>query len=107
MFVEGDLTKPLDKQLSKDIASTVIKRLGKKEGTAVSDEILNVLGKTRQEFNDLLEITAQGPGAKADLPPGVTKDLRRLWVIELRTTSVIPLKYLKCRSWFLSKIQTY
>ena len=78
VLFEGDLTKPLDKNLSKDIANTAIKRLGKKEGTAVSDEILTVLGKTREEFNNLLEITAQGPGAKADLPPGVTKDLRKI-----------------------------
>jgi hypothetical protein len=78
VLFEGDLTKPLDKELSKDIANTAIKRLGKKEGTAVSNEILDVLGKTRQEFNNLLEITAQGPGAKADLPPGVTKDLRKI-----------------------------
>ena len=31
-----------------------------------------------QEFNDLLEITAAGPGGKVDLPTGVTKDLRKI-----------------------------
>jgi len=75
---EGDLKAPLDSNLSTQITKTVIKRLGKKEGTQVADNLLETLNKTRTEFNDLLEITASGPGAKVDLPTGVTRDLRQI-----------------------------
>jgi hypothetical protein len=75
---EGDLTKPLDKKFKKDVLSTVIKRMGKDEGVITGNKILSILDKTRKEFNDLLEITAAGPGAKVDLPVGVTKDLRKI-----------------------------
>ena len=43
-----------------------------------SIDIISILEKTRREFNDLLEITAAGPGGKVDLPTGVTKDLRKI-----------------------------
>ena len=46
--------------------------------TITGNKILDILDKTRIEFNNLLEITASGPGAKGDLPPGVTKDLRKI-----------------------------
>lgn len=75
---EGDLTAPIDSNLAGQVASIVNKRLGKKEGAIVTDNILTVLNKTRKEFNDLLEITAAGPGAKVDLPTGVTRDLRKI-----------------------------
>jgi len=78
LLFEGDLTKPLDKNLSTEVVSLVNKRMGKKQGTTVSNEILTVLGKTRKEFNNLLEATAAGPGAKVDLPTGVTRDLRKI-----------------------------
>ena len=78
VLFEGDLTKPLNKELSTEIATNINKKLGAKEGTKVSNEILTVLGKTRKEFNDLLEVTASGPGAKVDLPTGVTRDLRKI-----------------------------
>lgn len=75
---EGDLTAPIDSNLAGQLASIVNKRLGKKEGAIVTDSILTVLNKTRKEFNDLLETTAAGPGAKVDLPTGVTRDLRKI-----------------------------
>ncbi len=75
---EGDLTAPIDSNLAGQLASIVNKRLGKKEGAIVTDSILTVLNKTRKEFNDLLEITAAGPGGKVDLPTGVTRDLRKI-----------------------------
>ena len=75
---EGDLTKPLDATLKKDILKTVTKRMGKEEGVITGNKILDILDKTRKEFNNLLEITASGPGAKVDLPTGVTKDLRKI-----------------------------
>ena len=75
---EGDLTKPLDATLKKDILTTITKRMGKQEGAITGNKILDILDKTRKEFNNLLEITASGPGAKVDLPTGVTKDLRKI-----------------------------
>ena len=75
---EGDLTKPLDATLKKNVLTTVIKRMGREDGTITGNKILDILDKTRIEFNNLLEITASGPGAKVDLPPGVTKDLRKI-----------------------------
>jgi len=74
---EGDLKAPLDSNLSTQVTKTIIKRLGK-EGNVVADSILSTLDKTRKEFNNLLEITASGPGAKVDLPTGVTRDLRKI-----------------------------
>ena len=52
--------------------------MGKREGAITGNKILDILDKTRKEFNNLLEITASGPGAKVDLPTGVTKDLRKI-----------------------------
>ena len=75
---EGDLTKPLNENLKKDVLTTVIKRMGKKDGAVTGNKIIDILDKTRKEFNSLLEITASGPGAKVDLPTGVTKDLRKI-----------------------------
>jgi hypothetical protein len=75
---EGDLTAPLDSNLSTQIAKVINKRLGRKEGADVTNNILTSLDKTRKEFNNLLEITASGPGAKVDLPVGVTRDLRQI-----------------------------
>ena len=75
---EGDLTKPLDKNLKKQVIQTVTKRLGTDQGALSSNKILDILDKTRKEFNSLLEITAAGPGGKVDLPTGVTKDLRKI-----------------------------
>ena len=75
---EGDLTKPIDPNIAKSVTATVNKRLGKEKGTKAVNNILTALGKTRTEFNNLLEITAQGPGSKTDLPAGVTKDLRKI-----------------------------
>ncbi len=75
---EGDLTKPLDAKLKKNILTTVFKRMGKEEGVVTGNKIIDILDKTRKEFNDLLEITAAGPGGKVDLPSGVTKDLRKI-----------------------------
>ena len=75
---EGDLTKPLDANLTKQVLTTVNKKMGKEEGVVVGNKILSILEKTRREFNDLLEITAAGPGGKVDLPTGVTKDLRKI-----------------------------
>ncbi len=75
---EGDLTKPLDANLKKQVLTTVNKRIGKQEGAVVGNKIISILEKTRREFNDLLEITAAGPGGKVDLPTGVTKDLRKI-----------------------------
>jgi hypothetical protein len=74
----GDLTKPVDPNLLKKVRTTVNKRLGAKKGNEITNNIFTSLSKTRAEFNNLLEITAQGPGAKADLPAGVTKDLRKI-----------------------------
>jgi hypothetical protein len=74
---EGDLKAPLDSNLSTQVTKTITKRLGK-EGNVVADSILSTLNKTREEFNKLLEITASGPGAKVDLPTGVTRDLRKI-----------------------------
>jgi hypothetical protein len=78
ILFEGDLNAPLDSGLSNMIEKTVISRLGKKEGVIVTDNLLKVLNKTRNEFNNLLEITASGPGAKIDLPVGITRDLRQI-----------------------------
>src|SRR6056300_715006 len=75
---EGDLTKPLDSNLKKQVINTAVKRIGTDEGAIAANKILDVLDKTRKEFNDLLEITASGPGAKVDLPTGVTRDLRQI-----------------------------
>src|SRR6056300_40221 len=75
---EGDLTKPLDSNLKKQVINTAIKRIGTDEGTVAANSLLSTLNKTRKEFNDLLEITASGPGAKVDLPTGVTRDLRQI-----------------------------
>ena len=74
----GDLTKPVDRNIIQKIKRTVNKRLGAVKGNEVTNNIFTALGKTRGEFNALLEITAQGPGAKADLPAGVTRDLRKI-----------------------------
>ena len=78
LLFEGDLTKPLDKNLQKQVLNTIIKRMGADEGAVTGSKIIDILGKTRKEFNDLLEITAGGPGGKMDLPVGVTKDLRKI-----------------------------
>ncbi|MDB9910536.1 hypothetical protein OAC88_00155 [Flavobacteriaceae bacterium] len=75
---EGDLKASLDSNLTKQIQKTVTKRLGKNEGLEVSENLVRVLNKTRTEFNNLLEITASGPGGKVDLPTGVTRDLRKI-----------------------------
>ena len=75
---EGDLTKPLDSNLKKQVLTTVNKRIGTDKGVATGNKIVDILDKTRKEFNDLLEITAAGPGGKVDLPTGVTKDLRKI-----------------------------
>ena len=75
---EGNLTQPLSKKLTNKVEDVVINRLGKKEGAVVLNNITEALTKTRSEFNNLLEVTASGPGAKVDLPPGVTKDLRKI-----------------------------
>ena len=75
---EGDLKAGLDSNLSSQVLKSVTNRLGKKEGPVVANNILEILDKTRKEFNDLLEITATGPGAKVDLPVGVTRDLRKI-----------------------------
>tara|TARA_R100000654_G_scaffold61627_1_gene88562 strand:- start:1518 stop:5513 length:3996 start_codon:yes stop_codon:yes gene_type:complete len=74
----GDLTKPVDRNIIQKVKRTVNKRLGAVKGNEVTNNIFKSLGKTRGEFNALLEITAQGPGAKADLPAGVTRDLRKI-----------------------------
>ena len=78
LLFEGDLTAPLDSNLASQLTKRVVNRLGKKEGTEVANSLLSTLNKTRNEFNDLLEITASGPGAKVDLPTGVTRDLRQI-----------------------------
>jgi hypothetical protein len=75
---EGDLKAGLDSNLSSQVLKSVTNRLGKKEGPVVANNLLEILDKTRKEFNDLLEITAAGPGAKVDLPVGVTRDLRKI-----------------------------
>jgi len=75
---EGDLTAPIDSNLKNQLRKIVTKRMGAQKGNPVADNILEVLTKTRKEFNDLLEITAAGPGAKVDLPTGVTRDLRKI-----------------------------
>ena len=74
----GDLTKGIDQKLTAQIIKQTQKRLGNKEGAVVADNIITSLSKSREYFNELLEITAQGPGGKVDLPPGVTKDLRKI-----------------------------
>ena len=74
----GDLTKPVNPNLLQKVRTTVNKRLGAKKGNEITNNIFTSLSKTRAEFNNLLEITAQGPGAKADLPAGVTRDLRKI-----------------------------
>ena len=78
LLFEGDLTKKLDPIISKDIEKTIKSKLGNKEGQIVFNNITSAITKVRNEFNNLLNITAQGPGAKADLPAGVTKDLRKI-----------------------------
>ena len=78
LLFEGDLTKKLDPSISKDIEKTIKSKLGNKEGQTVFNNITGAITKVRNEFNNLLNITAQGPGAKADLPAGVTKDLRKI-----------------------------
>ena len=78
LLFEGDLTKPLDKNLQKQVLKTITKRMGPDEGVITGNKIVDILTKTRKEFNDLLEITAAGPGGKVDLPVGVTKDLRKI-----------------------------
>jgi len=75
---EGDLTAPIDSSLSNLVEKKVVKKLGKEKGIDVSNNLLKSITKTRNEFNNLLEITAAGPGAKVDLPTGVTKDLRKI-----------------------------
>ena len=52
---EGDLTKALDPTLKKQILKTTVNRLGKEEGALAGSKIVDVLDKTRKEFNDLLE----------------------------------------------------
>ena len=75
----GDLNKAaVDQKLAKEVLKITQKRLGKDEGKVVADNILTQITKTRAEFADLLNITAGGPGAKVDLPPGVAKDLRKI-----------------------------
>ena len=75
---EGDLTAPIDSNLKSQVTKIITKRMGAEEGNPVAKNILTTLEKTRKEFNDLLEITASGPGAKVDLPTGVTRDLRKI-----------------------------
>ena len=75
---KGDLNKPLDTELTKKVMKTVTNRMGKKEGTVVGNNILRSIAKTREEFTDILNITAGGPGAKVDLPAGVGVDLRKI-----------------------------
>src|SRR6056300_880309 len=75
---EGDLTAPIDSNLKNQLRKIITKRMGAEKGYPVADNIVEVLTKTRKEFNDLLEITAAGPGGKVDLPTGVTRDLRKI-----------------------------
>src|SRR6056300_1570676 len=75
---EGDLTAPIDSNLKNQLRKIITKRMGAEKGNPVADNIVEVLTKTRKEFNDLLEITAAGPGGKVDLPTGVTRDLRKI-----------------------------
>jgi hypothetical protein len=76
---EGDLTAPIDSNLRNQLTKIITKRMGAEKGNPVADNyIITVLNKTRKEFNDLLEITAAGPGGKVDLPTGVTRDLRKI-----------------------------
>ena len=63
LLFEGDLTKKLDPSISKEIEKTIKSKLGK-EGQTVFNNITSA-NKVRNEFNNLLNITAQGPGAKA------------------------------------------
>jgi len=76
---KGDLNKSaVDAKLAKEITQQTQKRLGKREGTEVSQNILRSIVKTREEFANILNITAGGPGAKVDLPAGVGVDLRKI-----------------------------
>ena len=75
---EGDLTAPIDSNLRNQVTKIITKRMGAENGNPVAKTILSTLEKTRKEFNDLLEITAAGPGGKVDLPTGVTRDLRKI-----------------------------
>ena len=75
---DGDLNKGLSDSYKKEILKTAVKKLGNKDGLVSGNKIIKALDDTRAEFNNLLNITAQGPGAKADLPVGVTKDLRKI-----------------------------
>ena len=75
---KGDLNKPVDSKLTQKVMKTITDRMGKKEGTVVGNNILRSIAKTREEFTNILNITAGGPGAKVDLPAGVGVDLRKI-----------------------------
>ena len=73
---KGDLNK---EGLDKTLQSTLLKQM-KDANVPTPDQsiIFKGLKDTRNKFKELLEITAGGPGAKVDLPPGVGVDLRAL-----------------------------
>jgi hypothetical protein len=73
---KGDLNK---EGLDKTLQSSLLKQMKKAEVPAEDQSIIfKGLKDTRKKFKELLEITAGGPGAKVDLPPGVGVDLRAL-----------------------------
>ena len=61
LLFEGDLTKPLDKNLQKQVLKTVTKRMGPEEGVITGNKIVDILTKTRKEFNNLLK-SSKTPG---------------------------------------------
>ncbi len=75
LLFAGDLNKGLNKELSDKVLKSMKKAKMPQES---KDVIIEGLNKTREKFKDLLNITAGGPGAKTDLPPGVALDLRAL-----------------------------
>ena len=75
LLFSGDLKKGLDPKLSKTIAKSMKDAGASKESI---DNVFQGLTKTRGYFNELLDVTAGGPGARADLPVGVDMDLRSI-----------------------------
>jgi len=75
LLFTGDLNEGLNPNLSKTIAKTMSSAGASQESIGT---VFTALTKTRDYFKELLDITAGGPGAKVDLPEGISVDLRKI-----------------------------
>ena len=75
LLFAGDLKNSITPKMASNIIKTMRKRGSSQESI---DTVLRGLNNAREKMNELIGITAQAPGAKVDLPEGVTADLRKV-----------------------------